>query len=441
MAVTTNSPTAIDLFCGGGGISLGLQAAGFDVLWAADSDADAVTTYRTNLGDTTETVEQADLSETGPESVLPTVDPGELDLVAGGPPCPTFSMMGRSKLQSVDGRSAASDERHSLYQDFIRFVDHFQPTAVAMENVPGMLSAKTADGEQAAQAIRREFAVIGYEVDVFEVDAADYGVPQHRNRVFFIGTQSGARDLDLDTWRTHREPESDSESMMRVRQEPDAFSPSDQATLATFGDEEAAEDRDDESALSQPSYRQPYVTVADAILDLPPLSPKGEKPPVKADEYTIPAVSPYQEWARDLDTDDDSEPTPLTNHEAREHNLLDLTIYKLLGEGVGWNIGDVSTDLQPYRGDVFLDKYKKQHPRKPASTILAHIHKDGHMFIHPREARSLSVREAARLQGFKDSFEFPVSRTQAYKIVGNAVPPLLMETIARAIRAVLLSSE
>lgn len=113
--------------------------------------------------------------------------------------------------------------------------------------------------------------------------------------------------------------------------------------------------------------------------------------------------------------------------------MYDLSLYKLLGEGVGWDIGDVGQDLQPYRQDIFPDKYKKQHPRKPASTIVAHLEKDGHMFIHPREARSLTVREAARLQSFRDSFEFPVPLTKAFKLVGNAVPPRLAQVIGTAV--------
>lgn len=98
----------------------------------------------------------------------------------------------------------------------------------------------------------------------------------------------------------------------------------------------------------------------------------------------------------------------------------------------------MSTSLQPYRDDVFQDKYKKQNPAEPASTILAHIQKDGHMFIHPTEARSLSPREAARLQSFKDTDWFPGSRTNAYRLIGNAVPPRLAEAVGVAIHKIIL---
>jgi DNA (cytosine-5)-methyltransferase 1 len=127
----------------------------------------------------------------------------------------------------------------------------------------------------------------------------------------------------------------------------------------------------------------------------------------------------------------------LHNHEARYHNLSDLSLYSLLGAGTGWRIGDLQDELQPYREDVFADNYTKQRADQPSSTIPAHIRKDGHMHIHPHEARSFTVREAARIQSFPDRFVFPGSRTAAYRQVGNAVPPLLAESIGKAISFIL----
>lgn len=183
------------------------------------------------------------------------------------------------------------------------------------------------------------------------------------------------------------------------------------------------------------------MTVAEAILDLPPLSPAGQDshgpdtshPPAKVESYQVPAITEYQKWARNVPEDSDWEHQPLRNHSARFHNMDDLSIYKMLGEGTGWTIRDLGEDLQPYRADVFEDNYTKQSPTRPASTIDAHLHKDGHRHIHPSEARSFTVREAARLQSFRDTYHFPVSRTAAYKQVGNAVPPILAEKIGKAI--------
>jgi len=437
--------SAIDLFCGAGGFTQGLQNAGFDICWAIDSDAAAVETYRRNHGDH---VVEDDIRETDPATDGPDIEPRTIDLVAGGPPCPSFSTIGRAKLDSLEHRSTEEDDRNVLYRDFLRYVEHFQPEAFVMENVLGLLNdtalVKTdtvqkslpteseSTEEQVGnktpvpEIILEEMEALGYHADWEVADAADYGVPQHRKRVFFIGTREGSTLPNLYQWRTHREPKNEAERNMRVRRSPNAFGESAQTAFDT---EPAVPPFDKENTATRP-----YLTVSDAIMDLPPVSPSGEMPPQEATEYTLPPVSPYQEWLRDIREGDNWDDQTLRNHSCRWHNHLDLSIYKLLGHGVGWNIGEVSQDLHPYRGDVFPDKYKKQNPSKPASTILAHIQKDGHMFIHPTEARSLTVREAARLQSFRDSYWFPESRTNAYRLVGNAVPPRFAHAVGHAIR-------
>ncbi|WP_267644126.1 DNA cytosine methyltransferase [Haloarchaeobius amylolyticus] len=438
-------PSAIDLFCGAGGFTQGLLNAGFDVCWAIDSDTAAVETYRRNHG---EHVLGKDIRETDPATDGPDIEPGTLDLVAGGPPCPSFSTIGRAKLGSLENRSTDEDDRNVLYRDFLRYVDYFEPAAFIMENVTGLISdtavietdtiqqslptdsASTGEpvGKETPvpEIILEEMEALGYHADWEVIDAADYGVPQHRERVFFIGAREGDILPDLQQWKTHREPTDERERKMGVRNTPGAFKESSQTTFDT--------EPEVPPISRENTARRPYVTVADAIMDLPPVSPDGEMPPKEATEYTLPPVSPYQEWLRDIPEDEDWDDQTLRNHSCRWHNHLDLSIYKLLGHGVGWNIGDVSQELQPYRDDVFPDKYKKQNPSRPASTILAHIQKDGHMFIHPTEARSLTVREAARLQSFRDSYWFPESRTNAYRLVGNAVPPRLAHAVGHAIR-------
>jgi DNA (cytosine-5)-methyltransferase 1 len=436
-------PSAIDVFCGAGGFTQGLENAGFDVCWAIDRDAAAVETYRRNHGDH---VVEEDIRETDPAIDGPDIEPGTLDLVAGGPPCPSFSTIGRAKLGSLENRSTDDDDRNVLYRDFLRYVDYFKPATFIMENVTGLINDtavietdtiqqslptdSTSTGKPVGkeipvpEIILEEMEALEYHADWEVVDAADYGVPQHRERVFFIGVREGDTLPDLKRWKTHREPKNERERKMRVRSTPGAFKESSQTTFDT---EPAVP-----PFIRDNPDRRPYVTVADAIMDLPSVSPGGEMPPSEATEYTLPPVSPYQEWLRDIPEDGDWDDQPLRNHSCRWHNHLDLSIYKLLGHGVGWNIGEVSQELQPYRDDVFPDKYKKQNPSRPASTILAHIQKNGHMFIHPTEARSLTVREAARLQSFRDSYWFPESRTNAYRLVGNAVPPRLAHAVGHA---------
>ncbi len=435
--MTEKRLTAIDLFCGAGGLSQGLHDAGFDVIWALDNEEKTKPTYDANhecemtVGDI-RNIEPPDLG----------LDEGELDLVAGGPPCPTFSLVGRSKINSIEGRDNQTDDRHLLYEEFLKFVDEYQPKAFLMENVEGMLSAKNEEGKPVVDTIKqqmrgeREVADmdldLNYRVRVQLLDAADYGVPQHRKRLFFIGNSIGEDNPDMEQWETHRSPKNEEEKQIKYKSDPSKRSEEDQHTLDGFVD-----DRDEEGF---PTYyknkrnNEPWNTVADAILDLPPVSSKGETPPTKAEEYEIGPVSEYQYWARDLDEDQDWEEQDLLNHECRGHNMRDLTLYKLLGEGTSYIIGDIPEEHQPYRTDIFPDKLKKQNAKEPSSTIVAHLYKDGHMFIHPNEARSITVREASRLQSFKDTFKFPVSRTHAFKQVGNAVPCLLAQALGTAIR-------
>lgn len=426
--------SAIDLFSGAGGFSTGLEWAGFDIKWAADHDEKAARTYQDNHPDTEFACE--DLAEFDP----PDLDIDEpLDLIAGGPPCPTFSVVGRAKLNSIDGREVTEDSRHQLWRDFVRYVDHYQPRAFVMENVKGMYSAENEAGKPVLPIILGEMRDIGYRVDATVVDAVNFGVPQKRERLFIIGNRLGQPNPNLESWRTHREPQSPEERKARLLdgEQPE---PS-QQTLGAFTERT---EPDGGKQDGPPKRQRPWLTVAEAILDLPPLSPAGSTtddahPPSQIEEYQIRAVTEYQRWARNVRETEVWEDQPLYNHDARYHNLSDLSIYKLLGEGTGWTIGDLGDDLQPYRSDVFQDNYTKQSPTEPASTIPAHLHKDGHMHIHPSEARSLTVREAARLQSFRDTYRFPVSRTAAYKQVGNAVPPLLAESIGLAIKEEVIS--
>lgn len=419
--------SAIDLFCGAGGLSVGLQWAGFDIQWALDRDDRAAETYHHNHPHVR--MDTADITDIE----FPDLDFNDgLDLLAGGPPCPTFSLVGRAKLDSLNNRGAVSDDRHQLWHHFLRAIDHYEPRAFVMENVKGMASAENESGHSVLSIILDEMRDLGYRVDATVVDAADFGVPQNRERLFILGNRLDQRNPDLRNWHTHRKPrdEHEKQATLLVDDQPDPA----QQTLEEWcsSDQSASNGEGEERKL-------PWVTVADAILDLPPLSPAGDRaedphPPVTTEHYELPPVTEYQQWARDIPEGQNWNEMSLYNHRCRYHNMTDLAIYKLLGTGTGWRIGDLQDELQPYRSDVFADSYTKQNPTEPASTITAHMQKDGHMHIHPSEARSLTVREAARLQSFRDSFRFPVPRTAAYRQVGNAVPPLLAQRIAEAVK-------
>lgn len=413
------SMKAIDLFAGAGGLSKGMEEAGFDVIWGLDNEDKTKKTFEENH---TGEMLVGDITELDPSKVGPNKD--EIDVVVGGPPCPTFSLVGRSKINSMDDRNNTEDDRHQLYQDFLRFVDHYEPEVFVMENVKGMMSAENEDGDPVVEIIKNEMENIGYKANVQILNSANFGVPQKRERLFFIGNSNGDENPDIKEWRSHREPRNEDEKGIMFKQED--------------------EDSDDNDYLEFPVHKKnidnkkPWNTVADAILDLPPVVSDGDTPPTSTEEYTMGPVSEYQEWVRDIPDDKKWEDMELYNHVCRGHNMRDLTLYKLMGEGVTYKIGDLPEEHQPYRTDIFPDKMKKQNPKEPSSTVVAHLYKDGHMFVHPNEARSITVREAARLQSFKDTFEFPVARTHAFKQVGNAVPPLLAKAIGTAVKKELM---
>jgi len=415
-------PRAIDLFCGAGGMSQGLTDAGFEILWALDNEKNTKITFDRNHK---VQMTLADIRNMDPPSLG--LEKKELELLVGGPPCPIFSIVGRTKINSLEGRDVKEDERFLLYKNFLEYLDYFQPKTFIMENVKGMKSAVNIDGESVVSIIKEQMEDLGYDVQVKLLNAADFGVPQRRERVFFIGNRLGLENPDMEKWKTHRKPVNKKEKMMKIK--------SNKQTLHSFTGEEP-----EFPCFYKNINKKPWNTIADAILDLPPVSPEGTIPPKKVEKYYLPPIAEYQHWVRDTPIDVDWREQVLYNHECRGHNMRDLTIYKLLGEGVSWIIGDLPEDVQPYRTDIFLDKYKKQDPLGPSSTIVAHIYKDGNIFIHPREARTFTAREAARLQSFKDTFIFPVSRTQAYKQIGNAVPPLVAQAIGTAIKNELLDA-
>ena len=446
MTAPSRSLTAVDLFCGAGGLSAGLSEAGFDVVWAIDGDAAATETFAANhevtavTGDIRE-IDPGDIS-LDERSASDGTARSAVDLVAGGPPCPTHSHVGRNRL---NGRSA-SDERHSLYEEFIRFVERLRPTAFLMENVPGMTHSETASGFPVVEDITRRCEGLGYRVSVESVDAVDYGVPQHRERVFIIGNDRGVANPHLPAWRTHREPRGERERGATIigRDEDAPASASGtsgadahQMTLAMARDDSSieadggtdadigtgAESRDGTLPLpGRDVSPRPWNTVADALTDLPEASTDAE--PV---EYAIEALTPFQRWVR---TDDG---TGVGSHTGRTPSKRDRALYALLGDGVGYSIEHLPESLCPHGTDSFPDKYRKLRPNRPSGTVIAHISKGGHRFIHPRIPRSITVREAARLQSFPDEFVFPVAQTSAYRQIGNAVPPLVARALGTAL--------
>ncbi len=382
--------TFIDLFSGCGGFSLGLEAAGLKCLAAIDADESAIETFRANHPGVLGLVR--DLTKFTPKQLGKLLGSRRVDVVIGGPPCQGFS-----KARQVDGANhgdrVIQDARRDLYREFLRFVVLFQPSVFVIENVPGLKSAVGGTFFTKVQAESRE---LGYRVIPYEVHSWRFGVPQQRRRQLIIGTR---RELPLFIPAKYIRP--------------------------THADLDA----EDLGGLA------PAVTLGEAIGDLPPIKAGDER--IERRYLSALFKAHVRRYGRRYTCDvlhaDKAE--LLAGHAARQHSERDLRDFARLIEGETSRqalLRGVEMEF-PYARDKFKDRFTRQHRDRLCSTIVAHLKKDGLMFIHPTQQRSLTPREAARIQSFPDTFHLPHERTHAYSQIGNAVPPLVGKAMGLAI--------
>ena len=408
--------TTIDLFCAPGGLTLGFEMAGFTSLLGVDKNHDGMLTYHHNFPKaraiTADIKEEMDskrlMNEAG-------IEEGQIDVIIGGPPCQGFSNIGRVKIASLvregvwDLSTARprfiDDPRNVLYKEFIRIVRDLRPKFFVMENVPGMKSYR--NGEIVDEIIE-DFNAVGYFTDSRVLNAVEYGVPQKRKRIIFIGTP--LKGLEISWPRpTHFDFDAGITTL-------DKF-------IETY----------EQGGRKRRKEAKPCVTVWEAIGDLPDPVPGrhglGDLPldydkPVDEDER-------YARWAR-------RGSNKVHNHITRQHSSRDVKVFSIMEEGMWWkDLPRSAKKLYGYRDDIFHDKMKRLYRKKPSWTVVAHLYKDGYMYIHPTQPRSITVREAARLQSFPDRFIFMTSRTSQFRQVGNAVPPLLARAVAMEVRGML----
>jgi DNA (cytosine-5)-methyltransferase 1 len=370
--VAAGDRLAVDLFSGAGGLSLGLQDAGWTVAAAVDNDPKALQTHSHNFPGLTLAHDLGDPG--GRESFLQLLEGIKIDLVAGGPPCQPFSRAGRSKIRSLveAGHREAHDHRRELWKAFLEIALTVRPRAVLMENVPDMALT---DDFLVVRTIVEALESGGYHTQVRLVDAWRYGVPQHRKRLILLARM----DYDKFTW-------------------PDA------------------------------SEREP--TLKDAIGDLPKLR---EGTGLRELPYTARRTS---QFARAMRSGMDS--SVVWDHMTRPVREDDRKIFAMMKPRTLY--ADLPDELRRYSAETFDDKYKKLGWNKLCRSITAHIAKDGYWYIHPAENRTLSVREAARIQTFPDRFRFAGTRSDAFRQIGNAVPPSLGRAAAAALTPVPESS-
>lgn len=393
--MTKKKFTFVDLFAGCGGLSEGFYKEDYKALLHLEIDSEACKTLSTRMKhygysdvEITKSVLCADITS---EDILQQIDERineEVDIIIGGPPCQAYSSVGRA--QSPDGMN--NDPRNYLFENYLLILNHLKPKMFIFENVKGILSAHP-NGVKIFPKVIKEMSKT-YKVvdmpDIITLNAADYGVPQIRERVILIGVRNDIDYIDpIDVYKKIKKTNSDTDSKL-------------------------------------PNY----VTVRDAITDLPELEPgEGEEIQKVAD---LNRLNAYLEKIRSVDG-------TVYNHQARKHNDEDRERYKILSEHQNWQLKDlqeVRPDLVHHDPKHFGNRYTVQEYDKPGRTVVAHLYKDGNLFIHPdsKQARTFTVREAARIQSFPDDFVFEGSRTDQYKQVGNAVPPLMAQAFAKAIK-------
>lgn len=365
----------IDLFAGCGGLSLGFEMAGYDIPLAIEKDEWASETYQKNhhrtkviTGDITQIIDLKNLIE---KKDLP------IDGIIGGPPCQGFSL---------SGNRDKNDPRNSLFMEFVRFVKFFKPKFFVMENVTGILSMKTKDNQNVKDLILEEYNKAGYNVKICKLNAAEYGVPQSRIRVIFIGIR---KDLEYN----------------EEKLEPQPF-----------------------------LFEKKQITIEQAIMDLPQIKSGEGKEFI---EYSQKPKTKYQRWAR-------KDSQGVYNHIAMRHTKRLIERFENIK--FGQSVADVDEchkqrkrgDASKISGKVFSQNNMRPYPNKPSPTIPASFQSN---FIHPFLNRNYTAREGARLQSFPDTYIFCGKRTtmsweknlSQYQQIGNAVPPLLAKAIAENI--------
>lgn len=391
--------TFIDLFSGCGGLSEGFYRMGFTALAHVEINHWACETLRKRMdyygySNIEREVIEKDITSA---DILTDIDNAvagrSVDVIIGGPPCQAYSTAGRVR----DSKGMASDPRNFLFESYVKILEYFRPKFFVFENVTGLLSARV-NGKPIMPSIMSALGNL-YKLindpNILVHNTADYGVPQIRKRVIIMGVRKDiatkeAIDLYNGVVKTHWNPETDTIERKGLKK---------------------------------------FVSVREAIGDLPPVEP-GED--ASTNSYDYPCNNPFLKRIGKAGVH------PLMDHIARKHNALDRERFAIMINN-HWSFGQLRKEMPQYEHEharVFDNSYVVQWWDLPSKTILAHIHKDGFQFIHPdgNQTRSFTVREAARIQSFPDDFEFAGSRGEKYKQIGNAVPPLFAEALAKSIK-------
>lgn len=393
----------IDLFAGCGGLSEGFYRQGFNAIAHVEWDHSACETLRERMryygysNPDNEVIEADITSEDILEKIDLAVNNRFVDIIIGGPPCQAYSTAGRVR----DKIGMEKDPRNFLFESYVKVLEYYRPKIFVFENVTGLFSAKVKGKlvfPQIINSLGRLYNVTS-DPETILFNAANYGVPQVRKRIILIGIR---KDIDVcDVVDIYK-------SIKKTHYDPD-MKESERGVLERF------------------------VDVKEAIGDLPPVFPGQD---ASTDSHYYPCNNKF------LAAIGRAGVHPLMDHICRKHNKTDIERFQVMIKNK-WTFGEMRkhrSDLEHERPRVFNNSYVVQWWNMPSKTILAHIHKDGFQYIHPdyNQARTFTVREAARIQSFPDDFIFKGSRGDKYKQIGNAVPCLFAEAIAKAIKKTLI---
>jgi len=370
----------IDLFAGAGGLTTGFHLAGFESLCAIDSNKKALATYEYNFPQAK--VIHQDIRLVNPAELRSWLGlhKEELKALIGGPPCQGFSR------NIPAGYRYLKDHRNQLYRTFLEFVQEFRPIYVIIENVPEILTAY--DGVVRTE-ITEQLELLGYKVASASLNAANYGVPQTRNRAFFVASLNQLFQFPQYT------------NFGDIRSDYRANKPYNQMSLLL-------------------SNISPIITVRDAIGDLPLLN-AGQK--YDAGIYTCVSQTPYQTMLRHGSV-------KIVNHIARALSRIQMARVSILKEGQ--DARDLPSELAPKKH--YSGAYGRLYWDKPARTITRWVfHPGSGRFFHPTQDRTITIREAARLHSYPDNFHFLGTYTEMASQIGESVPPLLAKVIAESI--------
>jgi DNA (cytosine-5)-methyltransferase 1 len=468
-----NTPRVLDLFSGCGGLSLGFQRAGFEISAAVEFDEDAALSHGINFHHGSPLHNQArDITFTNPSELVNELGLGPVssafDIIVGGPPCQAFARVGRSKLREVAEHPEAfrHDKRAKLYIEYLDYVTQCAPLAVVMENVPDMLNH---GGHNIAEEISEVLEEMGYTVAYTLLNAAFYGVPQMRERMFLVAYLKGVSDHILFPQPTN------------YIELPSGYDGSRAVALKMISENPHLSFHYKEAPKADKDSLPPAISARQAIGDLPRIDARAQlksgalkrgarrfDEPIE-DNNQLSDISEYarqmRHWPgyenkgsfkdhviRYLPRDynlfarmNEGDQYPQAYQHAEQMFQEKLKKLKKAGEDITekskrWKTVR-SSIVPPYADDKFPNKWRKMEADLPSRTLLAHLGKDGYSHIHydSKQARTISVREAARLQSFPDGFVFSGTMNPAFKQIGNAVPPLLAFAVAQVVKSTLSS--